>query len=342
MGSRTADITKFIENGEIEGHAVVIDSSDRDRLRWPLPSEFRTNFDDPYYNVVSVEVLDAFVPKMDKTYEIETITVHLIHTDNTSTNECDIEYTGISATTLVTASFNKLTVTDNVTPVTINITNDKLKKKFTFKSSNNVEFSIDGSKMSNTSLDRLGLQKRVYVSTNGVITADFQYNFSPDIYINVSCDEIDTMVNRGKMNKQTMSFGRITLGSDDTTTSINQDFDNMSFPPRYFHPMAKLSALTLRFKKKNGELYNFQGLNHVITLIIRCIVIKDHILPQSHNSTTIAENVTKHIENTKKIKDIKREKKNKIVTKEKKQVSDSYVYGALAVLSIGTFLASYS
>lgn len=328
MGTRTADITKFIEDGEVEGHAVVIDSSDRDREKYPDASSFRTIFDDPYYNVVSVEILDAYVPKMNVDTETEKITF----------NEFEFEYIGYDVDNFITAFNNEIT--------SCQIKKNSLSTKFIFESQGS--FTIDATNMSNTELDRFGIKKKVHTSqligNVHKIEGELFFNFTPDIYINVSCDEIDSMVNRGKMNKQTMSFGRITLGGDRTTTSVNQDFDNMSFPPRYFHPIAKLPALTFSFRKKNGDLYNFQGLNHVITLVIRCIVVKDHILPQTHNTTTIAENVTKHIDNTKKLK-IDKQMKNKI--KRDKQFvkqstqNDKLVLGTAFFVSLITFYTSF-
>lgn len=355
MGSRTADISKFIENGEIEAHAVVIDSSDRDRTSYPEANEYKTTFEDPYYNVVSVEILDAYIPKMNLDTESETLNVNIIKGSSNITYP--ITYFGFSNTSFVSA-FNSAGVGGG-SPGDIQVTERQVSvagtqtniSKFNFKSTANA-FSIDATKMTNTELERFGLKKQIYqaVNTSGTtfeIDADLRYNFIPDIYINVSCDEIDSMVNRGKMNKQTMSFGRITLGGNRNTLAITQDFDNMSLPPRYFHPIASLASMTLRFKKKNGELYDFQGLNHVITLVIRCIVIKDHLLPQSHGSTTIAENVSKHIDNTKKIKEhnkeIKLAKQKKLYkTQEKKNNNEMIFYGITGLLTLGSFYFSYS
>ena len=39
-------------------------------------------------------------------------------------------------------------------------------------------------------------------------------------------------------------------------------------PIREFHPIGKLSKLTLKFETGNGELYDFKGINHNITLAI--------------------------------------------------------------------------
>lgn len=364
MATKTTDISKFIENGEIESHAVVIDSADRDRTKYDKPNHYRVIFDDPYLNVVSVEILDAYIPLRKLDNEIETLSFRYSTADGGGDvfQDIAIEYQEFSAASLIHYFNQTLGGTINLFERQIEVKRASTASSsigttttsiFKFGFYSDSSFSIDATEFSNTELERYGLTKKIHTSElvtdtqlpgdvqKYVVYASFRYNFVPDLYINVFCDEIDTMVNRGKSNPQTMSFGRITIGGNRSNNYANQDFDNMAFPPRYFHPVAKLSALTLSFRKKNGDLYDFQGLNHVLTLLIRSIVIKDHLLPQSHNASSIAENVTKHIENTKKLKEHKKEIIAKRKKPEPKPISDSVFYGVAGLLAMGTFYASY-
>ena len=361
MATKTTEISKFIENGEIESHAVVIDSADRDREKFDKPNYYRTVFGDPYLNVVSVEMLDAYIPLRKLDDETETLSFRFSVDGGNTFNVTEIEYQEFSAASLI-HYFNA----PAGVPGTIKLFERQVEVKRASTASNNLgstttsifkfgfysdnQFIIDASEFTNTELERYGLTKKIHTSAlvndkqignKHIIYSSFRFNFVPDLYINVFCDEIDTMVNRGKSNPQTMSFGRITIGGNRSNNYANQDFDNMAFPPRYFHPIAKLSALTLSFRKKNGDLYDFQGLNHVITLLIRSIVIKDHLLPQSHNAQSIAENVSKHIENTKKLQEHKKEIIAKRKKPEPKPISDSVFYGVAGLLAMGTFYASY-
>lgn len=53
------------------------------------------------------------------------------------------------------------------------------------------------------------------------------------------------------------------------TIGFNEErFDLQKIPSREFHPIGKLSKLTFRFEASNNNLYDFKGVNHIITYII--------------------------------------------------------------------------
>lgn len=52
--------------------------------------------------------------------------------------------------------------------------------------------------------------------------------------------------------------------------NLRFDFTNLVRKP--FHPIGKLSRLTIRMELKNGDLYDFKGVNHNILLVIKYLV----------------------------------------------------------------------
>jgi hypothetical protein len=101
-----------------------------------------------------------------------------------------------------------------------------------------------------------------------------------DTYINMRCKEIE--------NHMGVNGNRVETINGQSLTEINQTigyglakfklgvmgyqeerFDFTAFEPRDIHPIGKLSNLTFRFERWDGSLYNFRGVNHTLTLIIR-------------------------------------------------------------------------
>lgn len=93
------------------------------------------------------------------------------------------------------------------------------------------------------------------------------YSLIGDRYVILRCPEIEQHMYRSRSyERHTMGLAKFKLaaeGYDDT----RMDFTNL--PPREFHPIGKLTHMTLRFERPDGSLYNFRGVNHTITMVVR-------------------------------------------------------------------------
>jgi hypothetical protein len=56
------DVEYLRANSVLRNTVIFADSSTRDKAAWPRPSEYTISFDQPYRNVVSMNVLDATIP----------------------------------------------------------------------------------------------------------------------------------------------------------------------------------------------------------------------------------------------------------------------------------------
>lgn len=92
-------------------------------------------------------------------------------------------------------------------------------------------------------------------------------NLTGDQYCVLRCPEIEQHMHRNKgFESFTMGIAKFnlrTLGYDNTR------FDFASIPMRKFHPIGKLPSITLEFYGPTGTLYNFRGVNHSITFVLR-------------------------------------------------------------------------
>ena len=57
-------------------------------------------------------------------------------------------------------------------------------------------------------------------------------------------------------------------------------FDFSTIQPRPFHPIGKLSSMTLQFFGSDGSLYDFMGINASLTMVIRYYVPKEGAFQQ--------------------------------------------------------------
>jgi len=93
-----------------------------------------------------------------------------------------------------------------------------------------------------------------------IISPPGRYSLVGDRYTVLRCPEIESHV------KNTLGIARFNLSGNGYT---NTRFDYSTIPSREFHPIGKLPKLTLRFENPNGQLYNFRGINHTLSLIVR-------------------------------------------------------------------------
>ena len=110
---------------------------------------------------------------------------------------------------------------------------------------------------------------------NYTIIAPNMYSLIGDRYTLLKCPEIESHLHGSKAYEKysqgLAKFKLSVIGYDESR------FDFASLTPRTFHPIARLSHLTLQFKRPNGMFYNFRGMNHTITFCIKYYTPKPNI-----------------------------------------------------------------
>jgi hypothetical protein len=95
-------------------------------------------------------------------------------------------------------------------------------------------------------------------------------------YLLLRCPEIEEHLYRSlSYTKYNLGLAKIRINSygyNDEKTSF------LKVPLREFHPIGKLSRITLRFETESGELYDFKGVNHNIVFAIYYYEPKQEIM----------------------------------------------------------------
>lgn len=117
-------------------------------------------------------------------------------------------------------------------------------------------------------LEGYQLSIRIDVADNyNRIRAPGIYSLVGERYIILRCKEIEENSHRSlSYTKNPTGIAKFTLG---IVGYSEERLDYASVPSREFHPIGKLSRLTLRFETQKGELYDFKDVNHTLTFSIK-------------------------------------------------------------------------
>lgn len=99
-------------------------------------------------------------------------------------------------------------------------------------------------------------------------------------YVIMRCPEIEShLLGNYSSMRHTPGIGLFKM--IDSNTISNLRFDFVSIIRKPFHPIGKLSRLTLRFENNDGTLYNFKAVNHVILLSVKYYSPKSVVMSTS-------------------------------------------------------------
>ena len=92
-------------------------------------------------------------------------------------------------------------------------------------------------------------------------------NLSGPRYVNIRCPEVESHMFRDRVNERCHAgLGMVQLRGYGFR---EQRFDFVSFPPRRFHPIGKLSKLSFRLERPDGTLYDSHGVDHTLLLVLK-------------------------------------------------------------------------
>jgi hypothetical protein len=92
-------------------------------------------------------------------------------------------------------------------------------------------------------------------------------NLTGPRYVSIRCPDIESHLFRDRVNEACHAgMGMVQLRGYGFR---EQRFDFVSFPPRRFHPIGRLTKLRFRLERPDGTLYASQGVDHTLLLVLR-------------------------------------------------------------------------
>lgn len=102
-------------------------------------------------------------------------------------------------------------------------------------------------------------------------------NLSGPRYVNIRCPEVESHMFRDRVNEACHAgLGMVKLRGYGFR---EQRYDFVSFPPRRFHPVGRLSRLTFRLERPDGTLYDSHGVDHTLVLVLRYYSLPETAAP---------------------------------------------------------------
>tara|TARA_Y100000389_G_scaffold19188_1_gene16638 strand:+ start:1049 stop:1873 length:825 start_codon:yes stop_codon:yes gene_type:complete len=220
-------------------------------------------FKSPFENVIAVEVIQSEIPYCD--YTIDTFR----KTFNISGTDVELTLGDYNADQLAAELQSEIIKVSGCESLTVTVDTFM---RLTFSLSG-PSFTIIPGELS----DILGIMKETISDSSGIIKSVHPINLKPDQIISIHCDELDSIITKGK-SEDTL----VTRLSEQIIRNMNVR-EQISVPYiRPFFPISRLSQLTLKFKRRNGTLYDFKGRSWYLKLIIQSL---DMTFNEQHQKT---------------------------------------------------------
>jgi len=302
--SSIEDIDYLKTNSIKQAYTFLVDSKDRDRGVFPDPNNYVINFTEPFRNVIGFEVVDASIPRTmysidiynnllsyyigssdtdelivngfnNTTYDISKFTNFKMPVGDYSLQTFIPTFNNTLDDLQIVSVSNPPELTNLITftclkPFILNMYVSTIAETLGFdtyiKENNNNSYKYISSYKNNEIL--LKLYHSLYDEINGYyyITSPGMVYFMGDKYIILRCPDIEdhlfSSLSYSKHNLGIAKFRVNSLGFNDGALVITK------VPIREFHPIGKLSKLSLIFQTGNGEPYDFKGVNHNIVFSI--------------------------------------------------------------------------
>ena len=311
------DIDYLKKNCVKENYLFIVDSKNRDFIRFPDPNSYEVALNPPLKNVVGINIMDASIPRtmysVDKYNNTFYFYIGTSATDPLVLNGLDPSNTNMNIFTKLEMpvgnytyqtfllNFNNLMNAKaqedpiNIsTPIQIiNFSNPpELTNKITFTCKKPFILNMSKSTLAENLGFDLTIRKeddgikykyiskyegnpeflKIYHSYFNSKTGNFEITgsgivfFIGEKYIVLRSPEIEEhaygSLSYTNYNLGLAKFKINSVGYNDEKLEIAK------LPIREFHPIGKLSKLSFRFETSAGFLYDFKGVNHIITYLI--------------------------------------------------------------------------
>jgi hypothetical protein len=306
------DIDFLKKNSIKEDYLFLVDSKKRDFLNYPDPNHYVINFNIPFKNVISIDVIEANIPRT--MYSIDKYNNQLfyyiansqsdplisnglnpLNTNPLLFSKLELMPGNYTIQTFIPAFNSQMILNNPNAPIQMaNLNNPpELTNKIIFTCKNPFILNMNMSSLAETLGFNLNIKKEndgilykyidkyegyidflkvyhsIYNSNTGLyeITSPGIVFFIGEKYIIIRSPEIEEhafgSLAYNNFNQGIAKFKVSGIGFNDDRVELTK------ITTREFHPIGKLSKLTFRFETADGNLYDFRGINHSITYVIK-------------------------------------------------------------------------
>jgi len=274
-----------MNKGLTRDYFVVIDSRDRNYDFFTSTSQYEIELNNVYKDIVSIELLSAEIPHSGYIINASNNEIHFIETDvqvsNNTYYTATVPQGNYTESELATSIGEQMTAAgQSIYTVTVDMNSRKITIASNISGGDNI-FSLifRGNTENYEDTTRYNYKERSIGNIIGFPRTDLsgsvsytgsnQYNINGENYILLHIDNLSNMEGRG--NGVSNSFAKITLTSEQNKTrfyNMNDYITKKIFNP----PLSKLTQFYIKFKKYDGGLYDFGGIEHSLFFKITTLI----------------------------------------------------------------------
>lgn len=272
------------ENRLMEDHILVIDSRDRNYDDHPSPNSYRFSFDHPYDNIVSISLLSAEVPKSQYNVNSSNNKIYFQETNAQVSGGTFLEatipvgdYTLATLKTALESAMNGVGTATYTLDITTNAAQSKVALSSTLGGVDLFNLLFNGgtenfgnktrSVYRDSSIGPVLGFNRTDKTESGSYTGDARVNLNGDAYVLMKFTDFPYMDAGINSDGAQNAFAKIPLDTHTDNVKYHKEGDyEIVRTLEQLH--TRLDHLDISFVNYDGSLYDFNGLEHSITLKI--------------------------------------------------------------------------
>lgn len=275
---------------------LMVDSRDRDYAKYSSPSNYKIGLPVPYHNVSSIKLLSSEIPQTFFVFSEKlgntSIVVSAYDADGTTLISKNIvisdgNYDLNSIATALSDSINKAFVINDIT-FTVAVNTSTLKLSITSDQGRVIVIDTTSNNVRSPLVTGWGLGYNLGFTKNAVIsgsTVTCQGVLSLDPYMYILLDIMDI----GRIDECSINepgnggkvFAKIPIQCKTPFGNIiNHGNACLSSKSPFKPPLASISSLSIKFRFHDGNLIDFNNVDHSFTLEFECI-------PEGHKIQTV-------------------------------------------------------
>ena len=258
-------------------HTIIIDSQNRDQTKWPNPNDYVVDLSTTFRDIVSLELLNLVVAKSEPTINSNNNSFSFAEDQSSVTSK---NFTNItipngqySASDLLTVLAQEMT-NASTQGVTYTATQDSKTGRMTLTASggsaSSPVLSLNSDSDNNIS-QMLGVKSQSVTFQGGSarLTGSQAMNLSGQKYILMEMDGISN--NYGTSDASQGSFAQIVVADIEYGQYKHLRGVDWGRCLVRFNPLLpKLSRFHIRFKRSDGKLYDFDGVDNSMVIELKC------------------------------------------------------------------------
>jgi hypothetical protein len=256
---------------KIKRVTLLVDSRDRDYVKYPSPSSYVVHLPEPLFNVSNAVLISAELPSTYYVFSASLSNTTLrVSVDGGAYSDITIPDGNYTFTTMASALDTALTAAFPSFAFTVKFDEATARLNITATGASTPVIAVDctaAAKPTGWGLGYyLGFARGVVTSGTGTVTASSVGNMNPEMYMLVDIEELNA-VHQAAMHGAGGTMGRVFAKVPICHSTFQYSFYDKTLTCNEVRPpIAKVTKLSISIRFHDGTLVDFKGAEHSLTI----------------------------------------------------------------------------